>query len=168
MLKQVIAGVATLVWCASAALVAAQVQPASESYQWYGELVTFDGAARSVTVKAGFVDRYAATDVTRFNAGDRVLLVWSATGLGIRRIAPSAESPKAGDRFLMQAELVSTETLNPTNQNHYVTFRLSVPDSSIGTLKGMKPGEWIAVTSPVSPSSSSVVSLRRYATAPSK
>jgi len=156
-------GVLTLVLYACGVL-AAQSLPNANTYQWHGELVAFDATAKTVTIKAGFVDQYAAADATRFKAGDGVLLVWSATGLGIRRIAQSGESPKTGERFLLPAELVSTETLNPANQNHYLTFRLPVSESSVSALKGVKPGEWVTVTSPISRGSAAIVSLRPYPT----
>jgi hypothetical protein len=165
--KQRFAGAAALVLYACG-LLAAQSQPNSENYRWHGELVSFDGNARAVTVKSMFGDRYAADEVTRFKVGDRVLVMWSATGIAIRRITEYGEGPKAGERFLLPVELVSTDTLNPTNQSHYLTFRVRVPDSSLGALKAMKPGEWITGTSAhsLSRDSDAMVSIRPYTAAP--
>ena len=47
-----------------------------ETYLWHGELVSFDPASRTLTVKTRLL-RQAATEVERLNVGDRVLLSWS-------------------------------------------------------------------------------------------
>ena len=124
---------------------AARPAAGSDTYQWSGELVSFDGAGNTATVKARIVDQEAAAEVGKFKTGDRVLLQWSgyeAYADAIRRVVPYTESRNANDRFLLPVELASMET-----PNQYLTFRVRVPAGSASALKAVKPGELITVTS---------------------
>jgi hypothetical protein len=137
----------------------------SDTYQWSGELVSFDGTAGTAIVKARIVDQDAAAEVKKFRTGDRVLLQWSGYEIyadAIRRVMPYTESRSANDRFLLPVELVSNET-----PNQYLTFRLRVPVGSAPALKEVKPGEWITVTSAhkAARETDAVVSARPYVTA---
>lgn len=117
----------------------------SDTYQWSGELVSFDGTGNTATVKARIVDQDAAAEVKKFKTGERVLLQWSgyeAYADAIRRVMPYTESRTATDRFLLPVELASTET-----PNQYLTFRVRVPAGGASALKAVKPGEWITVIS---------------------
>jgi len=143
---------------------AAATRPASDTYQWSGELVSFDGAANTATVKARLVDQEAVADVKKFKVGDRVLLQWSgydAYADAIRRVMPYTDNRNANDRFLLPVELASNET-----PNQYVTFRLRMPAASAPSIKSVKPGEWITVTSSHKAvrESDAVVSARPYVT----
>lgn len=137
-------------------------QPASGTYQWSGEFVSFDDAAKTITVKSRLAYQHAVDELKRFKPGDRVLLLWSGYDTyadAIREVKPSTGTPKTDERFLLPVELVSTEI-----PNQYVTFRLPVPEGSAGTLKMMKPGEWVTVTSPhhVLGESAPVAAIRPY------
>jgi hypothetical protein len=118
-------------------------QPRSgESYLWHGELVSVD-AKGMLTVKARVLAD-AATDVARFNAGDRVLLTWSGLDIhagAVRRVARYEAGQQILDFFSLPVELVSRDV-----QNEQVTFRVRVPETSIGAVKGSKPGAWVSVT----------------------
>lgn len=136
----------------------------SDTYQWSGELVSFDGTANTVTVKARIVDQDAAAEAKKFKVGDRVLLQWSGYDTyadAIRRVLPHTESRNANDRFLLPVELASSET-----PNQYLTFRLRMPAASASALKSVKPGEWITVTSSHKAvrETDAVVSARPYVT----
>jgi hypothetical protein len=162
MRKHIIAATAVLVLCASGILAAQSPQPAAGTYQWSGELVSFDAAANTATVKARLADQDAAAEVKKFKAGDRVLLLWSgyeAYADAIRRVMPYTESRKPDDRFLLPVELASTET-----PSQYLSFRLRVPAGSATALKAVKPGEWITVTSSHKAvrETDAVVSVRPY------
>jgi hypothetical protein len=142
-----------------------EARPTADTYQWSGELVSFDSSANTATVKARIVDQEAATGVKKFKVGDRVLLQWSgydAYADGIRSVVPYTESRIANDRFLLPVELASNET-----PNQYVTFRLRLPSGSASAIKGVKPGEWITVTSSHKAvrDVDAVVSARPYVTA---
>lgn len=122
-----------------------EARPGADTYQWSGELVSFDSSANTATVKARMVDQEAAAGVKKFKAGDRVLLQWSgydAYADAIRSVLPYTETRKVTDRFLLPVELASNET-----PNQYLTFRLRLPASSASAINTVKPGEWITVTS---------------------
>jgi hypothetical protein len=162
MRKQLIACAAIFVLSACGLLAAQSQQPASESYQWSGELVSFDETARTVTVKARLVDQNAIAELKRFKAGDRVLLFWSGFDKyadAIRSVMPYTADREDTDRFRLPVELVSTDA-----PNQYITFRLRVPDSSVGMVKPVKPGEWVTITSShkASADTGAIVSIRPY------
>jgi hypothetical protein len=69
---------------------------------------------------------------------------------------PDTADRKATDRFVLPVELASTDT-----PNQYLTFRLRVPDGSVPTLRAVKPGEWVTVTSSHA-SRDAIVSIRPY------
>jgi hypothetical protein len=119
------------------------MQPRSgESYLWHGELVSID-AKGMLTVKARVLSD-AATEVARFNPGDRVLLTWSGLDIhagAVRRVTKYEPGQQILDFFALPAELVSRDV-----QNEHLTFRVQVPQASVGAAKGLKPGEWVSVT----------------------
>ena len=136
----------------------------SDTYQWSGELVSFDGTGNTATVKARLVDQEAVADIKKFKVGDRLLLQWSgydAYADAIRRVMPYTESRSPNDRFLLPVELASNDT-----PNQYLTFRLRMPAASATALKAVKPGEWITVTSSHEAvrEADAVVSARPYVT----
>jgi hypothetical protein len=55
---------------------------------------------------------------------------------------------KIAEDLVLPAVLVFTDA-----PDQYLTIRVRVPDSSAGALKGMKPGQWVTVTSRHRPSS---------------
>jgi hypothetical protein len=61
--------------------------------------------------------------------------------------------------FTFPAEFVSFDAAH-----RYVTFKVQIPQNSLGNLKTLKPGEWVTATSPHGPSAKSnpVVSVRPY------
>jgi hypothetical protein len=139
------------VLCVAAGLSAAQApkpqapsaQPRSgDSYLWHGELVSVD-AKGMLTVRARVLSE-AAADIARFNAGDRVLLTWSGLDIhagAVRRVARYEPGQQILDFFALPAELVSRDV-----QNEQMTFRVRIPEASIGAVKGTKPGTWVSAT----------------------
>jgi hypothetical protein len=142
MRKRIIAGAAffLLITCS---VLSQALQAVDASYEWSGELVSVDAAAKSVTVKARVLDAVGAADAKRFKAGDRVLLVWSGATFtdAIRRILPNGEQPKAGDELLLSVEFVATDSAS-----NYLTFRVHVPESGVMALKSLKAGDWVRAT----------------------
>jgi hypothetical protein len=158
-----------IIWLAAIAAMSAygtlatQTQAPVENYQWSGELVSFDAATMIATIKARLVDQEAVADLKRFKVGDRVNLWWSGYDTyadAIRRVL--SPSDRKDERFLLAAELASTEA-----PNQYVTFRVRVPHSKVSAVTSIKPAEWVTVTSPhrASGDSNAVVSIRSYVTA---
>ncbi|HEY5617157.1 MAG TPA: hypothetical protein VIK60_04390 [Vicinamibacterales bacterium] len=113
-----------------------------ETYLWHGELVSFDPAARTLTVKARLL-RQAATDVERLSAGDRVLLTWSGQDIhagAVRSVAKHDPAQRIVEFFALPAELASRDV-----NGDLITVRVRVPDASTGAVKGLKPGEWVTL-----------------------
>jgi len=151
MLRRRIASIACA-WCAAVAVAGAQApkpapapsaQPRSgESYLWHGEVVSVD-AKGMLTVKARVLND-AAAEVGRFNAGDRVLLTWSGLDIhagAVRRVTRYEPGQQILDFFALPVELASRDV-----QNEQMTFRVRVPEASLAAVKGVKPGQWVTVT----------------------
>lgn len=119
-------------------------QPKSgETYVWHGELVSVDGANRTLTVKVRLL-RGVAADVERLNVGDRVLLTWSGLDIhagAVRRVTKYDPNQRIAEFFALPLELASRDT-----QGDMMTVRIRVPDASVAAVKGLKPGEWVTVT----------------------
>jgi len=159
MQKQLIAS-ATVCILTACGILAAAIH-AVESYDWSGEFVALDEAARTVTVKARLLDETAAADVKPFKAGDRVLLVWSGMTFSeaIRRVLPQTTQSTADGELLSSVEFVSADTAS-----HYLTFRARVPVDGVVALKPLKAGEWVTATSMrKSRDEGAIVSIKPYA-----
>jgi hypothetical protein len=162
MRKQRISFAIVIVLSACGILAAASTPAAGDTFDWSGELVSFDAGAKTATVKARAVDQQALADLKRFKAGDRVLLLWSGYDKyadAIRRVMPYGEERKNDDRFLLPVELVSTDA-----PHQYVTFRVRVPDASVTSVKSVRAGDWVTVTSShrADRETEAVVAMRPY------
>jgi hypothetical protein len=129
----------------TAALPAAAAGAADESYTWSAELVSVDGAARTVTVQSRLVSN-AEVELDSLDSGDRVTLTWSGinTAAGVRRIV-DGQAPE-DDRLTLPIEFVSAE-----HDGQYVRFKVAVPDDDVSKLASLTPGSWITATSPRRP-----------------
>ena len=119
---------------------AQSTQPASEAFSWNAELVALDQNAKVITVKSPFVGEPAAVEFERMKAGERVMLTWSGYDTyadAIREVRPVAVK-KLEERFTFPAEFVSFDAAH-----RYVTFKVQIPQNSLGNLKALKPGEWV-------------------------
>ena len=144
MCRQLIA-VLVVALCVGAGTTTAQTPSqgaASDTFTWHGELVTVEAASGTFTVKAQMLSD-AATEVARFNAGDRVLLTWSGVDKyagAVRQIGKYDSSQKVTEPFALPVELASRDV-----QNDYVTFKFHAPATAAAAVKSVKPGEWITV-----------------------
>jgi hypothetical protein len=139
----------------------AQSALTNEGYSWSGELVALDETARLLTVKSRVVGEQTDAEFGRLKAGERVMLTWSGYDRysdAIREVRPAAVN-KFEQRFTFPAEFVSFDATR-----RYMTFKVQIPQDSVGNLKSLKPGEWVTATSPHGPSARSnpVVSVRPY------
>jgi hypothetical protein len=134
---------------------AAEDQP--QTYEWSAELVAFDQATNTVTVKARLVE--TADPATDIEAGERAVLTWSgiSTAAGVRDIEPGSQS--SYDRMTLPVELVGSEL-----DGRYVTFKVPIPADDADALAGLSPGQWVTATSPHLPQNASeaVSSIRSY------
>jgi len=137
-------------------------QAKADTYTWNGELVSLDTTAKTMTVKSRVAYQDAIAELKNFKAGDRVWIVWSGmldSTDAVRQVRRSDTGRRIDENLVLPAELVSTET-----PNQYLTIRIKVPESSVTTIKRVKSGEWVTVTSRHQPSTedAAVVSVRPY------
>jgi hypothetical protein len=139
----------------------AQSALAGEAFSWNGELVTLDETARLITVKSRVVGEQTTAELGRLKAGDRVVVIWSGYDKyadAIREVRLAVVN-KPEERFTFPAEFVSFDA-----EHRYLTFKVQIPQNSLGNLKSLKPGEWVTATSPHGPSAKSnpVVMVKPY------
>lgn len=133
-----------------------------ETFLWHGELVSVDGATRTLTVRARVL-RDGAAEVERLKAGERVLVTWSGAdihGVAVRRVTRHDPAQRIADFFALPAELGS-----PDVQGGLMTLRIRIPDASVAAVKGLKPGEWVSVTARQRPADEgeAIVAVGAYA-----
>ena len=157
-----IAVLATVLTIGGPVLGAQSSQTQSETYTWYGELVSLDTTAMNMTVKSRVAYREALSELKQFKAGDRVWIAWSGihdSSDAVREVRRPQTGRTIDENLVMPAELVSTEA---TNQ--YITIRVKVPAGVVPAIKDVKPGQWVIVTSRHRPSADdvAVVGVRPY------
>src|SRR5512142_2981906 len=81
----------------------------AETYTWSAELVAFDAASNTLTVKAPLVSNPERTNLSALRKGDRAVLAWSglSTAAGVRAVERGSTS--SFDRMTMPIEFVSSE-----------------------------------------------------------
>lgn len=157
-----IAALALIIAIAGGVIARAQTsQPNRDTYTWNGEFVGFDATAKTITVKPRVAYQEAISELKQFKAGDRVWIVWSGIhdySDAVRQVRRPGTS-RIEEDLVLPAELVSTEA-----PNQYITIRVKVPESSFPSMKTLKPGEWVTVTSRHQPSSddAAVFAVRPY------
>jgi hypothetical protein len=140
-----LAGAAFLSLGAGAATSAETPAEGVSAYTWFAELVAYDAASHTATLKARIVaypDK--PTDFSRLHAGDNAMLTWSGveTAVGIRAIEPGRKS--SFDRMTLPIEYVSSD-----EQHEYVTFKVRIPQKDAGAIEKLKPGDYVTATSPL-------------------
>lgn len=154
MVKQLIA-VTVVALCVGVGVTAAQsttqaTPQIADSFIWHGEFVAYDAAARTLTVKAQVLTEIEK-DVSRFKAGERVLLTWSGLdtrAAAIRAVAAYSAGSKITVPFALPAELTAAGV-----QGGLITVRFRVPDAKVDGVKAVKPGEWVTLTARQLPAS---------------
>jgi hypothetical protein len=133
----------------------------SNVFSWNGEFVALDANARVITIKSPVVGEQTAGELGRLKTGEQVVLTWSGydTSADAIRDIRSAAGVKSTGRFMFPAEFVAFD-----GSRRYVTFKVQIPENSIGSLRSLKPGEWVTATSPHGSSgkSNSVLMVRPY------
>jgi hypothetical protein len=159
-----VAVLSTLGWLAlvGASEAAAQA-PAKDSYTWSAELVAFDKATSTATVKSRLVEHSDhPTNLAALRAGDAAMLTWSGieTAAGIRAIERGSSS--SFERMTLPIEYVSSEA-----DGRYVSFKVQVPTQDVDAIAQLAPGAWVTATSPhrAKNPKEAVSSMRPYANA---
>jgi hypothetical protein len=166
MWRQITAVVTVLTLGAPAISGAQASRSNSDTYTWSGELVSVDTTATTMTVKSRVAYQEAVSELKQFKPGEAVWVVWS--GLhdysdAVRQVRRAEASKKIEENLVLPAALVSTEA-----PNQYITIRVKVPQSSLAAIKGVKPGEWVTVTSRHRPAADAeaVVTVKPYNSSP--
>jgi hypothetical protein len=132
---------------------------ADETYTWSAELVAFDAASNTLTVKAPLVSNPERTNLAALHAGDRAVLTWSglSTAAGVRAIERGDKS--SFDRMTMPIEFVSSEL-----EGRYVSFKVPIPAKDAAAIGKLTPGMYVTATSPLRAKSAAdaVTSIRPY------
>ena len=156
-------GLATLaVLLLSTSMVAQSFQPATKEFSWHAGFVSLDENARTVTVKASTVSDRVAKDFEAVKPGEHLTLRWSGFhdfADSIAQATRATEVIKSENWFTFPVEFVSYEPIN-----RFVTFKVSIPETSIAKLKSLKPGDWVTATSPHGPSAKTtpITAIRPY------
>ena len=120
---------------------------AEGTYRWHGELVALDEADRSLTVRARVAGPASLAAVAGAQAGDPIVITWSGfedRANDIRVVAPEDGSGLWGnDGFLLRADFVSADPASS-----YLTFKATIPENSVATVRMLMPGDWATITSP--------------------
>jgi hypothetical protein len=144
---------------AQSARPAAESSKTGETYTWSAELVAFDAASNTVTVKAVLVSNPERTDLSVLHAGDRAVLTWSGLSIaaGVRAIERGNRS--SFDRMTMPIEYVSSEL-----DGRYVSFKVPIPATDAAAIGKLSPGTYVTATSPLQAKSAidAVTSIRPY------
>ena len=122
----------------------AGAQPPSADYSWYGEVVSFDQAAKTATVQLQTqpqVSSYAGD----FKPGEKLVLVWAPI-LGeadkLLYVARADVMEHVDLGYILRAEFVSADTTANT-----LTVRIAAPDGAAAVLRGAT-AKWIKATMP--------------------
>ena len=151
-------GVVGLLALACASVAAAQTPATSDpTYTWSAELVAFDKATNTVTVKSRLVSE--APSVAGPKPGDAVMLTWSgvSTAVGVRAVERGAKS--GYDRMTMPVAYVSYE-----QDGRSVSFKVPIPATDAAAIARVQPGQYVTATSPQRPKNAkeAVVAIRPY------
>lgn len=117
---------------------------ANDTYTWSAELVAFDMASHTLTVKARMVmDSDKPTNFKALHSGDAAMLTWSgiSTAAGVRTIERGSKS--TFDRMTLPINYVSVD-----DDHQHVTFKVKIPDKDAQAISKVKPGAWITARSP--------------------
>jgi len=143
-------------------LVVQSRQLTTEAFSWNAELVALDETGRILTVKAPVVGEEAPAELGRLKAGERIMLQWSGYDKSADAIkgAVRPADVKTDGRFTFPVDFVSFDAAR-----RYATFKVQIPESTVASLKSLKPGEWVTATSPHGASSKTtpIVTIRPYA-----
>ena len=137
---------------------AADAQATADAYEWSAEMIGFDEAAGTVTVRARVEGYTRIEGLEHFAEGERLTLVWTGRNwaAGVRDIGDTLEIPDGA--LSLPIEFVE-------HDGDYVSFRVPVPASSVERIRALEPGDRITAYSPRGETASwdaAVISMRHY------
>jgi hypothetical protein len=155
-----VAGLFALVVAGVAATAETPASSDPPTYTWSAEVVAFDKATNTVTVKSRLVSE--APNVAGLKPGDAAMLTWSGvqTADGIRAIARGAKSKY--DRMTLPVVFAGAE-----DNGRSVSFKVPIPAKDAAAIERVQPGQYVTATSPQHPNGAkeAVAQIRPYADA---
>jgi len=130
--------VAVLTLCAAAGA----APETADTYTWHAELVAFDGATKTATLKARVVSHNEMSDWSAFTEGERITLTWSGTFSNASGVRTIAKGTSGHDQLSMPVEFRSFD-----DEGKYLTFRVMIPEKHVGRISALKPGDWVTARS---------------------
>jgi hypothetical protein len=137
------------VLCAGLATIAYAQAPKPRMWNWYGEMVSVDQAAKTITVKAQIAPP-VANYLKEYKAGDRVVLIWNVQGAqggdadAVLAVATPDEMKVVDVGYITRVDFVAADAAAKT-----LTFKTVVPDAVLASIASVQPGSWIKVTAPM-------------------
>ena len=122
-----------------------EAQSPVSSFAWFGELVSFDRATKTVTVKAP-IEEHVARYLSNFEPGMPIVMAWmqfDAEADAVRYVE-RAETMTAESGYIVRGRYVAADTSGNT-----LMFEMSVPDGVVQTLSAAAAGTPIKVVSPI-------------------
>ena len=119
---------------------------APRSYAWYAEVASIDPAASAMTVKVKTRDAVRVY-VGQYKADDKLMLVWVPIKGEADTIvyAPKYDVMKGvNEGYILPVEFVSADATG-----HTLTVKTTIPDTIFQSVKSLRPGQWVKVTSPM-------------------
>ena len=148
--------VGLLIWVAGTATPTSTASSSpEETYRWTGELVALDEGAGTLTVKARVLSPAVLEQSSGLGAGDAIVVTWAGSGDrasgvwslaragGAAPAAAEAEAEGADERFPLRATFEALDA-----ENRYLTFRVPLPEASLGAVRALTRGAWARMTSP--------------------
>lgn len=138
--------IAAALGCLLLTAVGARAQ--SASFAWDGELVSFDQAAGTLTIRA-----QARENATRFlqrsKPGDRLVIIWenprtaASAAQTVLAVAAPDQVRFIDAGYITRGEFVAADAGATT-----VTFRVKAPPVVLQTAATVEPGRWLRLASP--------------------
>jgi hypothetical protein len=131
-------------------------QRPARTFVWFGELVSADRAAKTVTVKAR-LERHVARTLQALTPGTRVALVWTqfdGEADAIRYVERVETLPPDSGGFIVRGQFVAADAAAPT-----LTFVTEASDKVLDALGAAKPGTPIRMTASLLEAPASAVAL---------
>lgn len=141
-------------WKVSAAVVlgvlacaAATAAAQTKTYWWFGEIVSVDESAKTITVKAPYREPLGPF-LNEYKPGDKIRLTWAMNAAGetdgILLVARFDETKYLDYGRVLPAEFVAVD-----KDARMLTFKTRVADNRLARLKNVPAGKWVKVTSPL-------------------
>lgn len=130
----------------------------SGTFTWSAELVSFDEASRTVTLKTRLDSRADKAILDELSQGDPINLSWTGINWGAGIAAVTRRDAEAPGKLVLPAELAGTQM-----ERTYLVYTLPVPEGSVSRLRDLEQGDWVTGTSPRdSGSDPAVIEIRDY------